>query len=332
MRILFRCVVIAILLGLTGSTGNLWGTENYDVKRRYIELPDNVADTSVSFSVDTAAVKWIFEARAALEGRRRNTVWGLGWTTDDGRTCNIELMHAAKDYSMNDEIVTDPSLRIVATLDDRSLYDRVISKGMAAISGYNTLSVEVAKGAITVYGGSELLEHIATLPEGICGHIASVRECHFLTRGNVKMDYAVVEECYPAWRKVATSWTRDCLEHYAAEVQDSHEGYWRYLDREMDPAVSRLGGKYQVILVSNAEDGYDIIYYTGAETGADQWRCGMLKGVLTPSPFAGQYELKWYDTQFRCHTDEAYATFSEGNRLLTLSLPLLRATLRFARP
>ena len=52
MRILFRCVVIAILLGLTGSTGNLWGTENYDVKRRYIELPDNVADTSVSFSVD----------------------------------------------------------------------------------------------------------------------------------------------------------------------------------------------------------------------------------------------------------------------------------------
>lgn len=322
MKRFFLTIIVAIVCHVC----NAWCAEVCDVKRHYISLPEDVCDTLAGVAVDTSAVRWTFEARASFDGLGKRTVWGFGWISDDGRSYEVEVMRVVNDNVMGDDIVDDPSLRIVVSMGDSCLCSKVVSKGMATASGYNTLTVEITCSHIIIYAGSGLLEPIATLS----GQFAPVKICQFICRGSVTVDYAVVEEGFPAWHKVATSWTLESLERYLTQC-NAPEGMWRYLDRDMDPSIARLGGKYQVILISNSDGGYDIIYYSGAETYADEWRCGMLKGTLTQSPFAGQYDLKWYDAQFGYHSDEAYATFSENNRLLTISLPLLRATLRFAR-
>ncbi len=321
-----RGIILTFLIMIACHAFKAWTAEGYDIQRSYLDMPASVCDTSVCFPVDTMAEKWTFEARAALGRHGKNTAWGIGWTTNDGSKCEVAVMRAVNGNVMDDDVTDEPALRIMTTAGDSCLCDKVVSKGMATVTGYNTMTVEVTAGEVTLYAGSGLLERIAVIP----GQFAPVKGCEFSCKGDVSMDYAVIEEGFPAWRKVATSWTCDSVDRYSTECE-APEGMWRYLDREMNPAVARLGGKYQVMLVSNTAGGYDIIYCSGAETHANEWRCGMLKGILTPSPFAGQYDLKWYDAQFRCHSDEAYATFSEGNRVLTLSLPLLHVTMRFAR-
>ena len=108
-------------------------------------------------------------------------------------------------------------------------------------------------------------------------------------------------------------------------------GYWQYLDRDTDPLRAAPGGQYQLAIVPTDEGAYNIVYLSGAEVGANSWTPGMVKAVLTPTPFANHYNLTWIDAHHTPHTRELHATLDPTNAILTLSFPLLNSTLRFYR-
>ena len=56
----------------------------------------------------------------------------------------------------------------------------------------------------------------------------------------------------------------------------------------------------------------------------------MLKGTLRRAAFIGHYDLKWIDATFRPIESDLHAILEEGS-LLTLSFPLYKTTLRFAK-
>ena len=70
-----------------------------------------------------------------------------------------------------------------------------------------------------------------------------------------------------------------------------------------------MGGDYTVAIVDNGDNGFDIIYLSGAETNGRQWHTGLKKGQLIPTQFA---------------------TIETGE-ILRLDFPLLRTSIRLAK-
>ena len=110
---------------------------------------------------------------------------------------------------------------------------------------------------------------------------------------------------------------------------DPVEGYWQYLDRDMDDEWLRLGGRYTIATVQ-AGNGYDIIYIDGAKVKKSLWQPGMLKGHITKTIFTGNYDLFWIDATMEPIDDEAYATVENGV-ILTLNFPTYKSQVRLSK-
>ena len=125
-----------------------------------------------------------------------------------------------------------------------------------------------------------------------------------------------------------TSWTGEKLMRHL-ENSSFPEGIYRYLDRENDPRYARPGGSYTLALVKNTENGYDLIYLSGAQTNSGEWKTGMVKGRLKPTIFAGHYDLVWYDATKKELSSECSADIEQA-AILRLNFPLLKSSMRFS--
>ncbi|MDE7125645.1 MAG: hypothetical protein K2O12_04105, partial [Muribaculaceae bacterium] len=76
---------------------------------------------------------------------------------------------------------------------------------------------------------------------------------------------------------------------------------------------------------------YDIIYLDGAETNADSWTAGTLKGRLHRSGFENEFDLQWFDADQRPAGIENSASLLNQGSTLQLNFPSLETQLRFRR-
>ena len=109
---------------------------------------------------------------------------------------------------------------------------------------------------------------------------------------------------------------------------DLTEGRWRMLDYTINDEFARLGGDYTVAIVRSPANDYEIIYLDGAETGADSWRQGMLKGRLSPTGLEGIYNLEWIDS-YGAPVPLKGKAQRESNGIMSLLFPSIGASLRF---
>ncbi len=159
--------------------------------------------------------------------------------------------------------------------------------------------------------------------------------CTLSARGRADVALLLVEETSPSLSERLAGLPPEAIgEAMAGAPAASPAAYYTYLDREADPAVARLGGRYRLAVVPDpSQPGrFLILYISGAEVEPSLWSEGMLKGCLTPTPFAGQYDLQWFDA----HgipvpgADDSFALFDPEARILSFRFPLLEATLRFS--
>ena len=135
--------------------------------------------------------------------------------------------------------------------------------------------------------------------------------------------------CNPA-QPLVTEWTTADLDSHFALSNDPAEGYWQYLDREMEEKKVKLGGRYTIAVVKNMDDGYDIIYISGAVVNSRNWHTGMLKGRLTKTTFIDEYDMVWYDSDMKYMPNDLSAGVENGS-ILTLRFPTLNSQIRFSK-
>ena len=129
--------------------------------------------------------------------------------------------------------------------------------------------------------------------------------------------------------EATATWTLEELDRYLENSSDPVEGYWKYLDRDMEDKWLRLGGRYTLAVVQ-AGDGYDLIYVSGAQVMKQQWQPGMAKGHISKTAFTGNYDLVWTDATMEALGEDAYATVENGV-ILTLNFPVYKSQVRFAK-
>ena len=257
--------------------------------------------------------------------------WGLVFNRDrHGNYCAVVL---SCDNSSPYNDITDQrtmQVSIIQRTDGETiqLAQTQLTKGVSLEDDLNTLCVDVDERGVTVsIGRNELiqvLEATITRPTGdvMVGYLVG-------PGARVAIERAVLTIDNEKQVNTTTLWTRDELDAYLEQSADPVEGYWRYLDRDMQDEWLRLGGRYTLALV-RADDGYDLIYVDGAQVKKSQWQWGMLKGHMTKTAFSGNYDLRWIDATMEPIDKDAYATIENGI-ILTLYFPVFKSQVRFAK-
>ena len=258
--------------------------------------------------------------------------WGVVFNMDDhGNYCAVVL--SCDNSAPYDDITDQRSMQVSlikceAGRDDLVLASTTLTKGVSLEDDLNTVCVDVNERGVQVSIGKE--ELVQVLEASVTRPAGSVWVGYLVGAGSrVSIERAVLTIDNEQQVTTTTLWTLDALDEYLVTSADPVEGYWKYLDRDMEDKWLRLGGRYTLAVV-RADDGYDLIYIDGAQVKKSQWQPCMLKGHITKTQFTGNYDLSWIDATMAPIEEDCYATVENGV-ILTLNFPIYKSQVRFAK-
>ena len=335
--------------GLNAHPGMMAGRYRAVVDERLIEENATMATAITLDTIEISSMAYRYQLRMANLNNKQgktmtvknpltggsNTItspeWGLVFNRDRyGNYCAVVL---SCDNSSPYNDITDQRTMQVAIIqrtdgETTQLAQTQLTKGVSLEDDLNTLCVDVDERGVTVSIGKndlqQVLEANVTRPAGdvMVGYLVG-------PGARVAIERAVLTIDNEKQVNATTLWTRDELNTYLEQSADPVEGYWKYLDRDMQDEWLRLGGRYTLAVV-RADDGYDLIYIDGAQVKKSQWQWGMLKGHMTKTVFSGNYDLRWIDATMEPIENDAYATIENGI-ILTLNFPVFKSQVRFAK-
>ena len=263
-----------------------------------------------------------------------STSWGLVFNYDEQGNYYAVVLECDNSTPYDD--ITDKRTMKVMLVDHTNGQTSVVAqttldKGVSLEDGMNTLSIDIDEHRVKVAIGR--VDHLwVVLETSSLRHPAEAVAVGYLVGPGARVAIECAALTIYNDNQVAdlqTEWTREALDEYFAQSTDPVEGYWQYLDRDMDDEWLRLGGRYTLATVQS-DYGYDIIYIDGAQVKKSLWRPGMLKGRITKTIFTGNYNLYWIDATMEPIDDEAYATVENGV-ILTLNFPTYKSQVRLSK-
>lgn len=306
-----------------------------DAPRIVVDTLTHDADATFKFSVRLAnlhndegkAYKY-YDSIARKFKKESSTELGVVWNYTDSLNYNAIIMRCSN--SNLHDLLDKRSMKagIVRCSGGKvsTLCNLDLDKNVNLHDGLNLVRIVYDGELTTVCIGDKKLNVVAELTD-----VGYVRGSHFgiyVGKGaHAAVERIVVHTTHNVANDLATSWTAESIEEHFATSTDANEGYWSYLDRNLDDSHLRLGGRYKVALIKT-NDGYDIIYIDGAKVCGSDWRCGMKKGSLKRTRFADSYDLVWYDAEKRVFNVDVYASIDDSC-ILTLHFPIRKSQLRF---
>lgn len=127
-----------------------------------------------------------------------------------------------------------------------------------------------------------------------------------------------------------TQHTAETIRSRLDSSSDPLEGYWQLLDYTVNDSMLQPGGHYVLAMISTPGGAYKLLYISGADKNPGGWKPGDVKGILTPSPSAGTFSLKWIDAAHTPLPGEGTLQ-KETARLLQVSFPWLQSSLRLIK-
>lgn len=130
---------------------------------------------------------------------------------------------------------------------------------------------------------------------------------------------------------LTTQWADTArLQRHLKRSTDPLEGFWNMYDFTLEHSLIRTGGDYRLAIVRDG-DGYIAVYLGGARTEASEWKPGMIKAWLRPTPYADIYTITWLDASRRPMSHQLKAVSSNQNTILTIDLPYQQSVFRLRR-
>lgn len=211
-----------------------------------------------------------------------------------------------------------------------------IDKHINLDDSYNYLGVRIEDASIKVLAGKDKLNEIMSYN--------MTQEEIMMKDGcqSVKVGYAVGPGALISIERAVltipqstqtidlnTQWTKEALDRHFDNSKDPYEGYWTYLDRDLEDQWLRLGGRYTIAIVNNGH-GYDVIYVDGALVKKSQWHLGMKKGEMSSTIFTDNFTGKWYDATMSLIDEDVFVTFESGV-ILNFKFPVYKSQIRFSK-
>lgn len=257
--------------------------------------------------------------------------WGVVFNMDDSGNYYAVVL-SCDNSAPFDDITDQRTMQVSLVKNDNGstieLASTTLSKGVSLEDDLNTVCVDVDDRSVRVSIGKDELQEV--LEANVHRPTGTVWAGYLVGAGSrVSIERAVLTIDNENQITTTTLWTLDALDEYLSTSIDPMEGYWKYLDRDMEDKWLRLGGRYTLAVV-RADDGYDLIYIDGAQVNKSQWQPCMLKGHITRTQFTGNYDLLWIDATMEPISEDCYAAIENGV-ILTLNFPIYKSQVRYAK-
>lgn len=314
---MWRPVVAVLLMASVPAAGAM--TVWHDPPAR-VDAGFHAVDTLGS--VDRATV----HVRLAADGAQ-TTKWGIIWNYTDDANYVKATLSLPDEGRYADVYSTEAMVEVVRCRDGEmeKVCSRKITGEIDDTKGMNSLKLVYDGGQATLYVGSTDQKEVAAVPFGSSGGVVA-----FFCDAPVRVQRLDVKSHTADSPTMSSFATMDELAAHIKASADPMEGFWEYLDRNVDPAKAVLGGRYTLATVRRG-DAYDIIYVRGAEVASDAWRPLQVKGILHPTIFRDNYDMEWITTDMKRITDDCDAMLSDDKAVLTLRFPIAAAQLRLRR-
>jgi hypothetical protein len=206
--------------------------------------------------------------------------------------------------------------------------EKHINNNVNLNTGFNVLCVQVNEKDITISIGEKKLSNIYNCQmqrqNGVlrCGYFVGPGAKILINRAvlSFKEDERLI---------INTKWDINSLNAHFSKSINPFEGYWTYLDRDMEDKWLRLGGQYTIALVET-DEGYDIIYIDGGRVKKSNWKLGMLKGRLIKTIFTDNFTGMWIDATHIPINEDVYGSFESGV-ILNMKFPVYKSQVRFSK-
>lgn len=310
-------------------TENSSGEIIYNVARFYVN------DSNLDFEIRFANLnnKENKKSSYVTNGKKHsimNSPWGIVWDYVDSLNYNSLELKTDNTY-LGDAF--DTRYMTVKTVKVRNGIPTILSsekfKGYVDLySGYNSVSFKVRNNHVTIAIGNKKLHLVGEYSDIWDDNNGNIG--YFVGPGaKLEVEYIVVDYVAHPSNKINTDWTLEKLNKYFESHHGPHEGFWSYLDRNLDNSKLKLGGRYELAIIET-DEGYDIIYVDGAKINGSKWKTGMIKGKLIKTNFQEQYNLIWYDANMLPFSLDVYGQFNDNN-ILELKFPIQKSVLRFSK-
>jgi len=336
--------------------GGLYPEEGIQMMNRYRGIEDgylidenaSLADAIVVDTTIITASDYRYELRFAnlnnISGKTRKLKdpisrrtmsidapqWGIVFDyTENGYKAVILSCHNSALY---DDLtnVRYMTIKLVECVENKvqTLNEVQMSRDVSLESGFNTLSIDMKDGTATIAIGKD--ELVTVMDRVDCkSENSNIKVGYFVGAGSrIAIDCSRLTYDDSKMSNISR-WTLKELDEHFANSNNPLEGYWRYLDRDMEDQWLRLGGRYTLALVKE-QDAYDLIYIEGAQVNKRNWKIGMLKGKLKPTLFVDNFEAEWIDATMEMIDKDVQANLENGV-ILTFKFPVFKSQVRFQK-
>ena len=265
---------------------------------------------------------------ATATGSKRVSAPQWGIFLDNGEH-HITVELSCSNDNWNDEVRGGRMMRVVACVDGKEATS--IETDQDVRLDHNLTAVGISRnedGRITILLGAEKLREVATIDNPGLHGTATVG----IVAGEgskVAVERSVLSHSAKKAPLVSHKWTLESLEEHFSASTDPYEGYWTYLDRELEDKWLGLGGRYTIALVAS-DKGYDILYIDGAQVMGSKWQSCQPKGTMTRTIFTDSYRARWIDATGEDMGEDVQAAF-EGGSILNVKFPVFKSQLRFSK-
>lgn len=264
-------------------------------------------------------------AEAQVHVRTEGKQWSLLWDYIDGN--NYRMATIKQLSSGNEDIYKYSSLVTISHISDGKCIGSTASE-IAHASRTASLKLCITDNTVLLLAG----DGTRCIADKSLLHFDGKTGSRIIFRRDKPIKHTSVHTAmqYRKDKEYTSFYSLDQLDEYLSASTDSIEGYWTYLDRDIDAPNTILGGYYTLATVRNG-DSYDIIYVSGADKYSYLWEPLQVKGHLYRTIFTDNFDLVWTNSQRTQTLDrDVYVTF-EQNALMTAHFPLYKSEVRFSR-
>lgn len=326
-RLTYRYIIAAVVHALIFCVPLLCAARSvWHDKPVNIDSGDYLLD-----SITPATQNFMAHTRIAIDPKTQSE-WGMCWGDPDGDFITARII--IPPFRQHNDTYRDVEAMLQVERNEGGNTRIVSKKPLGAIvdtegrSNSLKLFYDRESSHLLIYAGSEMQQLVGKSEVNV-----PCKVWYFVCQpsGLIGCGALSLDGTGVGIKKSSKFHDTDSLMDYLKASDDSKEGVWRYLDRNMNEKYAAMGGRYTIATVANDSGGYNIIYLSGADTNDTLWEPLSVKGTLAPTIFIGNFDMRWMDAEGKEYTDDTNAQYSADGSILTLSFPALNTQLRFSR-
>lgn len=303
------------------SPGEPLKLQNFKSDSLVLLLPlDSMEDFSFSFRLAnrhaSSAKKYVYFLDDGTRLQTRNPSWGILLLNKDGGKLFFKISSISDKF----DYLNDGELQVALFNGKECLQSASIKKGIDVGDGYNSFRLRRIGSRFILSGGNREYSPIID-----CSFDIYPDYIGFVAAPASQLELDCISLLYPeslAFAEEDNEFSRfaidDVRDSYFIRSTDELEGEYELFDMNADNDMLLSGGSYRVALFCDENNGYRLLYLSGAKINPSGWHPGKLKANFLRTSFRNIFDVEWLNPEGVPLRGPIKAQFDSDSHIITI--------------